>query len=69
MIVKSGKVFISEKNSFINTDIRVIGNKISEIGENLESDTDEIIIDATEKYVLPGFIDAHSHIGLGEGGS
>lgn len=68
MIIKSGKVFISEKNSFINTDIRVIGNKISEIGENLESDTDEIIIDATEKYVLPGFIDAHSHIGLGEEG-
>ena len=66
MIIKNGVVFISEKNSFINTDIRVVENKISEIGENLEVEADELVLDATGKYVLPGFIDAHSHIGLGE---
>lgn len=68
MIIKNGVVFISEKNSFINTDIRVVENKISEIGENLEVGADELVLDATGKYVLPGFIDAHSHIGLGEEG-
>lgn len=68
MIIKNGKVFISEKASFVETDIRVLGTIINEIGEGLEPQESEEVLDAKGKYVLPGFIDAHSHIGLGEEG-
>lgn len=68
MILKNGLVFLAEKNSFDRVDIRISGDKISEIGENLIADEQESVIDAEGKYVLPGFIDAHCHIGIGEEG-
>lgn len=67
MLIKNGLVFISSENSFVKKDIAIKNGKILEIGElcgNLYS----TVIDANGKYVTPGFIDAHSHIGIGEEG-
>lgn len=47
-----------------NIDILLKNNKIEKIGSNLPSTDDLKIIDATGKYVLPGFINTHSHIGM-----
>ena len=47
-----------------NIDILLKNNKIEKIGSNLPSTNDLKIIDATGKYVLPGFINTHSHIGM-----
>ncbi|MGY3565070.1 N-acyl-D-amino-acid deacylase family protein [Sinomonas sp. RB5] len=41
-------------------DVAVDGELITEIGE-IAPDPDDQIIDCTGRYVLPGFIDAHSH--------
>jgi len=48
-------------------DVLVENDKIVEIGRSLSSDGAEII-DLEGKYLLPGFIDAHSHIGIFEEG-
>lgn len=47
-----------------NIDILLKNKKIEKIGSNLPSTNDLKIIDATGKYVLPGFINTHSHIGM-----
>lgn len=68
MIIRNGIVFLAEKDGFKKCDIRIQNGKIEEVGENILLAHEEEIIEAEGKYVLPGFIDAHSHIGIGEEG-
>ena len=64
------------KNGTINTITNgiIVGNilidnkKIIEIGSDIVAPLDAEIIDATGKLVFPGFIDAHTHLGLWEDG-
>ena len=44
----------------VNADLRVEGDKITEIGPGLPVG-DSQVIDATGKLVFPGFIDTHTH--------
>src|SRR5262249_59466086 len=37
--------------------------KIAAVGTSVESPADALIIDGTGKYLTPGLIDVHSHIG------
>lgn len=45
-------------------DIRVEDGKITAIGEHLPIAGDHTVIDAQGAYVLPGFIDAHTHFDM-----
>ncbi len=47
-----------------NVDVLIDNNKIKKIGKNIFTETDYKIIDASNKYVLPGFINTHAHIGM-----
>lgn len=47
-------------------DVLVDGKKIVKIGKDIKVEGNVEVIDATNKYVYPGFIDAHCHIGLFE---
>ncbi len=42
-------------------DIRISGNKIEKIGADLDIPGDCRVIDASEKVVMPGLINAHTH--------
>lgn len=64
LLIKNGKVLTMEGQNFDRASILVEGSKITAIGENLETPAGAEIIDAAGKYVLPGFIDAHTHLGL-----
>ena len=55
-------------NGIIQDDILVENGKIIEIGKNIVAPLDAEIIDAEGKFVFPGFIDAHTHLGLWEDG-
>lgn len=68
MIIKNAKLFLDEPGIFKQLDIRLEGEKIAEIGENIEGGADEEIIDAAGCFVTPGLIEAHSHIGMYEEG-
>jgi imidazolonepropionase-like amidohydrolase len=46
-----------------NADILLADGKIVDIGEDLDDD-DAIVIDAAGKWVTPGIIDVHSHLGV-----
>lgn len=45
-------------------DILIENNQIKKIETNIDTSLGKKIIDATNKYVLPGFINTHSHIGM-----
>ena len=46
-----------------NTDILLVDGMIADIDEDIDDD-DAIVIDATGKWVTPGIIDVHSHLGV-----
>ncbi|MGL5752985.1 MAG: amidohydrolase [Paraclostridium sp.] len=64
------------KNGVINTitkgilhgDILIKNGKIVEIDEKINLDRKIELIDAQGKFIYPGFIDAHTHLGLWEDG-
>ena len=61
MIIKNGMVYDAIHEEPYKADIAVENGKITAIGENLKGDD---IVDASGLRVYPGFIDAHSHLGL-----
>ncbi|RDI43119.1 amidohydrolase [Falsibacillus pallidus] len=53
-----------------NGDVRIVDGKIKEIGFGLFPETNhETVIDCGGRYLLPGFIDAHTHLGLYDEGT
>ncbi len=66
LLIKNGKVFTMEGKTYEKASILVENGKIKEVGESLVAPLDAKVIDAEGKIVMPGFIDAHSHLGLWE---
>lgn len=67
LVIKGGKVLTLDYERIIENAIIIIdGPLIKAVGEDLPLPGDCTVIDAAGKYVLPGFIDAHTHIGLEE---
>lgn len=65
MLIKNGKVFLLEEEGFVKRDILIEGKIIKEISQDIKGD---IYYDANDKYIMPGLIEAHSHIGMWEEG-
>lgn len=61
MIIKNGLVFNTVMKKFYRSDVKIENGKITDIGV---LDGDEVI-DADGKYVVPGFVDIHSHGAIG----
>ncbi len=66
LLIKNANLYTMESEEPINADLFVSNGKIAEIGKNIEVSKDVKIIDATGMNVFPGFIDAHSHLGICE---
>lgn len=62
LLIRNGTVVTSERE-FLG-DVLCEGEKIVEVGEDLAAPEGAEVIDATGKYVFPGFIDPHVHIYL-----
>jgi len=77
MIIKNAGIYTMAQNSetkiIKNGYIKICGGLIDETGDmkdydvNTENNTDNII-EAGGKWLLPGFIDAHTHLGMYEDG-
>ena len=48
-----------------NGSVLLRDGKIADVGPNVTAPADALVIDGTGKYVTPGIIDTHSHIGAG----
>jgi len=60
VIIKNGNVFDGKGNKPEKVDIGVRGDEIKKTGD-LQGENADKIIDATDKYVTPGFIDLTNH--------
>lgn len=64
LLIKNGTVLTITNGVKENTDILIRNGKISRIAKNISAPAGVEVIDATGMHVMPGIIDAHSHIGL-----
>jgi len=64
MLIKNGMIHDAVNRDAYEGDIRLCDGKIAEIGKNLQPADAEEVFDAAGKQVYPGFVDAHSHLGL-----
>lgn len=62
-LVRAGRTFDSERAAFTGPrDILVRGGRIEAVGENLAAPEGARVIDLRDRTVLPGLIDAHTHL-------
>ena len=64
VLLKNGNIFDGDGNKFLNTDIILQDGKIVAIGKDLPRSMDLEVVDATNKWITPGIIDIHSHMGV-----
>ncbi|MEA4901813.1 amidohydrolase [Desulfitobacterium sp.] len=63
--IRNGRIKTMAGREFIGS-IWIEAGKIKALGEKIEVPADINVIEADGKWVLPGFIDAHTHVGIGE---
>ncbi len=68
LFIKNGNIFTMAGDIIEGGSILIKDGKIQEVGKDLVAPLDAEIIDGDGKMVLPGFIDAHCHIGMWEEG-
>ena len=66
LLLKNG-VVLSMAGPAFTGDVLIKDGKIAAVGAHVEAQGAEIV-DCTGQYVLPGFVDAHCHIGMWEDG-
>ncbi len=62
-LLKNATVLTGTGERLENADVLFIDGKISQVGKNLSS-ADAVIVDAKGKWITPGIIDVHSHLGV-----
>lgn len=64
-LIKGGFIYPATSEPFVG-DILIEDGKIKKLAKNIEEDCE--VVNAAGKFVFPGFVDAHSHLGLFEEG-
>ena len=67
LLFKNGKVVTLD--STFKADVAVCGDKITQIAAGIKPDENTVVVDARGKLVLPGAIDAHTHLAMPFGGT
>jgi len=66
LLVQNGLLYTMEDENPFYGDILIKDGKIEKIANKITADSSMKVIDAKGLNVFPGFIDAHSHIGISE---
>ena len=61
LLIKNGLVYDGTGCSPQRSDIRIRGNRITEIKKDLVVESDDRVLDASGLAVTPGFVDIHRH--------
>ena len=62
MLIRGGRIVDPAQGLEALFDLRIRAGVIAEIGEHLQPEGDEPVLDASGAYVAPGFIDMHVHL-------
>ena len=63
-IFRNASIYDGEGNELNNTDLIIKDGKVVAMGVDLPSSADLIEVDASGKWITPGIIDIHSHMGV-----
>jgi imidazolonepropionase-like amidohydrolase len=63
-LIRNATVMTAAGPTLQNTSVLLRDGKIAGVGANLAAPADALVIDGTGKYVTPGIIDTHSHLGV-----
>jgi imidazolonepropionase-like amidohydrolase len=64
VLIRNSTVLTITKGTLTNTDVLIQDGIIAEIGSNIRAPRGIEEVDGTGKFLMPGIIDAHSHIAL-----
>lgn len=64
VLIKGATVLTVTQGTLEDTDVWVENGIIKKIGKNLNAPASVEVVDAKGKYLMPGIIDAHSHVAL-----
>ena len=64
IVIQNASIYDGDGGEFFETDVLVEDGKIIAIGKDLPFSNEFRVIDATGKWVTPGIIDIHSHMGV-----
>ena len=64
ILIENARILTGTGNEILRGSILISSNKIKAIGETLDKPASTQIIDANGKWVTPGIIDIHSHMGV-----
>ncbi len=64
ILIKDGTVITVTKGTIEKGDVLLKDGKIEKVGKDIAPPKNCMVIDATGKFIMPGIIDAHSHIGV-----
>jgi len=63
VLITNATVLDGIGNEYTNYDVLIKDGKVSALGEDLENPNNVQVIDAAGRWVTPGIIDVHSHLG------
>lgn len=66
MLIKGGRIRPVTAPDIERGELLIDGGKIVAMGEHVDAPADARVIDASGMLVVPGFVDAHCHIGMHE---
>jgi imidazolonepropionase-like amidohydrolase len=64
-IIRNVTILTAAGPTIRNGSILIANGKITQVGANVTAPADAVVIDGGGKYLTPGIIDTHSHIGAG----
>jgi imidazolonepropionase-like amidohydrolase len=69
ILLKNATIYPITSEPHKNGDVLINNGKIIKVGKNLQTDSTDKIMDCNQLYLLPGFIDVHTHLGLYDEGT
>ncbi len=64
VVIRNATIMTAAGRELANASILLRDGRIVAVGSDVTAPPDAVVVDATNRYVTPGLIDTHSHLGL-----
>jgi imidazolonepropionase-like amidohydrolase len=63
-LIRGATILTGTDKEIAHGDILMTGGKITQVGTNIQAPASAVVVDGKGKFVTPGIIDIHSHLGV-----